>query len=77
VERYKGKKKIYVQINRRERQKKEENKGKRKRFGIPIPFKPLKHRRVSMWIGLLEYTVGWYIYGRMYYVNMPIPNEPL
>lgn len=46
-------------------------------WNTPIPFKPLKHRRISMWISLLEYIVGWYMRERMYYVNMPIPSEPL
>lgn len=46
-------------------------------WNTPIPFKPLKHRRISMWISLLEYTVGWYMRQRMYYVNMPIPSKPL
>lgn len=78
VERYKGEQRIRAGWSReRERKRQKRKKGKRKRFGIPIPFKPLKHRRISMWISLREYTEGWYMRERMYYVNMPIPSEPL
>lgn len=50
---------------------------KKEIWNTPIPFKPLKYRRILMWINLLGYTVGWYMCERMYYVNMPIPSEPL
>lgn len=46
----------------------------RERSRVPIAFKPLKHRRISMWIRLLEYTGSRHMHERMY-VNMPTLSE--
>lgn len=51
-----------------------EDQTERERSRVPIAFKPLKHRRISMWIRLLEYTGSRYMRERMY-VNMPTLSE--